>query len=249
MPYYHVYVAYEDKKGARIPLFGFNLPEEIVRQHIVNPYMKNEDFMFVRRAVPRPKILEIEIFKSEKHSSELILPNGKSPLETKDNDYIVSCFSLGEVKGVRICTFDFIPSLPKATIDLMGVASFLGLDTNWSQATCALQLQEVAVTLVAEKKKIKLDKTNVERILNKKIEGELSFNDRYRAFSRQVKASFKIEMPRLTTHLRKMRTEVLHQGYNPTPEETEPITNFTIGLLKKLDACIEKQLPYLEVGH
>ena len=165
--------------------------------------------------------------------------------------YVLECFGLRKVKGVGACTYDFITSSPeeKKELGLIESASFLELDINWSQATCALQLQEVAVTLVAEKKKIKLDKTNVERILNKKITGELSFNDRYRAFSKQVKTSFKIDMPRLTTHLRKMRTEVLHQGYNPTPEETESITSFTIGLLKKLDACIEKQLPYLEVGH
>lgn len=119
------------------------------------------------------------------------------------------------------------------TMYLMEAASFLGLDTNWSLATCALQLQEVAIVLVAKSSNITLNKSNVERILNKKVQ-TLSFNDRYEAFSRQVETSFGIEMPILTKHLRKMRTKVLHEGYNPKPEETDSIVGFTIGLLQKL---------------
>jgi len=123
-------------------------------------------------------------------------------------------------------------SEPRA--NLMESASFLGLDGNWFSATCALQLQEVAVTLVAKKKNIRLDKVNVEKLLNKKI-GSLSFNDQYRAFSKQVKSLFNVEMPILTMDLRRMRIKVLHEGYNPKPEETESIVGFTIGLLQKLN--------------
>ena len=116
---------------------------------------------------------------------------------------------------------------------LIDSASFLGLDTNWSLSTCALQLQEVAVTLVAKRKGIKLNKKSVEKILSKKIQN-LTFNDRYEAFVRCVKDSFNVELPILTTHLRRMRTMVLHEGYNPKPEETSSIVSFTIGLLQKL---------------
>jgi len=122
----------------------------------------------------------------------------------------------------------------KETASLMESASFLGLDFNWSLATCALQLQEVAITLVAKRKNILLDKANVERTLNKRIQ-RLTFNDQYEAFSVQVKKSFEVEMPILAQHLRKMRAKVLHEGYNPKPEETESIVGFTIGLLQKLE--------------
>jgi len=122
---------------------------------------------------------------------------------------------------------------PEPTADLMDSASFLGLDTNWSVATCALQLQEVATILVAEKNGIRLDKRNVEKILSKKI-ADFSFNHQYEGFSREVKRLFNIEMPILTMHLRKMRVAVLHDGYNPKPEEKDSIVQFTIGLLKKL---------------
>jgi len=170
---------------------------------------------------------------------QIILPNG-NPVSDKENpDYIVNCFRSGKVKGVEPCTWDFITSPPeekepKLAIDLMESATFLGLDTNWSLATCALQLQEVAVTLMAKRKNIKLDKENVGKLLNKKIESP-SFNDKYEAFSRHVKTLSNIEMPILATHLRKMRVKVLHEGYNPKPEETKSIVTFTIGLLQKLN--------------
>jgi hypothetical protein len=140
------------------------------------------------------------------------------------------------LKQVLVTSRKEKPSEP--TIDLMDSASFLGLNSNWSLATCALQLQEVAVPLLAKRKNIRLDKTSVEALLNKKVQ-VLSFNDQYEAFSEQVKTSFNVEMPILTTHLRKMRTKVLHEGYNPKPEETESIVNFTIGLLQRLRGISE----------
>lgn len=115
----------------------------------------------------------------------------------------------------------------------IGSAGFLGLDANWFRATCALQLQEVAVTWVAKRKKIELDKKNVEKILKRKVE-MLSFNYQYQAFSEVLKTSFGVKMPILVPHLRKMRGKVLHEPYNPKPEETDSIIVFTIEFLQKL---------------
>lgn len=131
---------------------------------------------------------------------------------------------------------------PEPTEDLMESASFLGLDTNWSIATCALQLQEVATILVAKKQGIGLDKLNIEKILGKKTK-DFSFNYQYEAFSLEVKRLFSVEMPILTMHLRKMRVEVLHYGYNPKPEEKDSIVQFTIGLLKKLSSINNAKKP------
>ena len=203
--------------------------------------MENKPILIYGRFLHPSQIEEIHIFKSIKQYQELILPNGKSIVDENDGNYILKCLGFKKVKGIGVCTNDFITSPPQEKekptepiISLMRSASFLGLDTNWSMATCALQLQEVTMTLVAKRTKIKLDKANVERVLNKKIES-LSFNDQYEAFSRLVKVKFDIEMPILTTHLRKMRAKVLHEGYNPKPEETGSIVNFTIGLLQKLE--------------
>ena len=120
-------------------------------------------------------------------------------------------------------------------LSLMSSASFLGLDMNWSSAACALILQEVAIMLVAEKLKIDLDETNVERILGSKIESkDFSFNHQYEAFGSEVKRMFDVDMPFLTTQFRRIRAKIVHDGYNPEPEERESIVNFTTGLLQKL---------------
>lgn len=214
--------------------------EEEVKRRIAVPYMENKAIMVFGDFVHPSKIVELHIFKSQVPYERLILPNGKPANEQEDHFYVLKCLSLRKVNGVGACTFDFITSPPQAkeeskkmSIRLMESAGFLGLDDNWSLATCALQLQEVAVTLVAKRKKIRLDKTNVERVLNQKIQ-TLSFNDQYQAFSTQVNALSGSRMPILTTHLRRMRAKVLHEGYNPNPEETEAIASFTIGLLEKL---------------
>ena len=128
---------------------------------------------------------------------------------------------------------EVMPKDSEISKNLITSASFLGLDQNWASSTCALQLQEVAVILVAKKKGIELGKKNIERILNKEVK-ETSFNNQYEAFSKEVKRLYNVEMPILTTHFRKMRVAVLHEGYNPKEEEKESIVSFTIGLLKKL---------------
>jgi hypothetical protein len=43
-------------------------------------------------------------------------------------------------------------------------------------------------------------------------------------------------MPILVPQLRRMRVNVLHEGYNPEPEEKDSLVSFTIGLLKKLNS-------------
>jgi len=116
---------------------------------------------------------------------------------------------------------------------LKQVARTLGFDNNWFSATCALQLQEVAITLVAKRKNIKLDQTSVEEILGKKIE-HLSFRNQYEAFRKIIKKTHGIDMPKLTMDFRRIRALVLHEGYPPEPEETEALLAFTTGLLKKL---------------
>jgi hypothetical protein len=127
------------------------------------------------------------------------------------------------------------------TADLMKSATFLGLSADWSVAVSALQLQEVAITIVAKKTGIGLEKKDVERILKTQIQSEeVSFNNQYEAFGKEVKRLFGVDMPILLPQLRKMRVNVLHQGYNPEPEEKDSLVSFTIGLLKKLEDICRK---------
>ena len=160
--------------------------------------------------------------------------------------YTYAKLRVAEVSGVKTCLGEIndiflsrILTILKKNrkrqphVELAKLASFLGLDENWFSATCALQLQEVAITLFAKRRNIKLDKKHVERILNRKI-GSLSFNEKYEAFSKEIKRLYNVDMPILTTEFRKMRAKILHGGYNPEPEETDAIVSFTLGLLQKL---------------
>ncbi len=111
------------------------------------------------------------------------------------------------------------------------------LNNDWFSITCALQLQEVVVTLVATEKRIKLDRKTVERVLNKKLKsGYVPFGDKYDAFDKIIEEKYGIIMPQLTKTLRTVRTDVLHRGKTPQPEEVESIIVFTKGLLDKLKA-------------
>jgi hypothetical protein len=88
----------------------------------------------------------------------------------------------------------------QSTANLMGSASFLDLDTNWSVATVALQLQEVTIKLVTEKIGLDINKANVEKILNSKFEAkDFGFNQKYEAFVKEVKRLFNVDMPFFAT--------------------------------------------------
>ena len=118
--------------------------------------------------------------------------------------------------------------------DLTKYTPFLGINDNWMVCTCALQLQEVAVTIVAKKVGIKLDKKNVTKIVKDSLPSDTAFKKKYEAFSTEVKSKYDIELPRLITSLRDIRRDVLHRGYNPDDAEKESIVIFTKDLLEKL---------------
>jgi hypothetical protein len=126
--------------------------------------------------------------------------------------------------------------------DLVRSSEYLGLNQNWFSATCALQLQEVSIKLVADKIGLDLRQPNVEKLLGKQFEpNDFGFNQRYEAFGNEVKKLFDIDMPFLATQFRKIRVKVLHEGYNPQPEERDSLVSFTLGLMKKLEEICKKK--------
>jgi hypothetical protein len=126
--------------------------------------------------------------------------------------------------------------------DLVKFTEFLGIGRTWMSATYALQLQEVSITMVAQKKGISLERENVKRILNRKIKDkEWSFDLQYQAFTKEVKRLYDIEISSLPRFLRKMRQAVLHEGYTPKEDEKELIISVTIALLKELKKVYEAE--------
>lgn len=187
----------------------------------------------------KPKLATLQVDGETLEALDAFLEDVYNRTRMRTADVFVLKEVLEDLNGLFLK--DIISPLEKRTpephLDLMKSASFLGLDTNWSSAMCALQLQEIAIILVAKRLKIDLCKTNVEKILDAKIESkEFSFNHQYEAFRIEVKRLFSVDMPFLTTQFRKMRVKVLHEGYNPQPEEKDSIVSFTIGLLQKLNS-------------
>jgi hypothetical protein len=127
-------------------------------------------------------------------------------------------------------------------IDLLPIAKFLDIDQNWMLAVIALQLQEIAIKKTSDKMGINLDRRNIEKILNKPISLEkipfMPYNIEYTAFAKEVKNKTGSVMPKLVQDLRRTRANVLHEGYNPTREETDTIMTFTRGFLEKLKTLI-----------
>jgi len=112
---------------------------------------------------------------------------------------------------------------------------FLKLGADWSLATIALQIQEVATMKIAERLNIELDKDSVESILGFKIkENDFGFARQYEALSKKIHDTRAVDMPTMTTDLRSTRRTVLHYGYNPQPEEVTAIVEFTKGFLDRL---------------
>lgn len=116
---------------------------------------------------------------------------------------------------------------------------FLELDFSWMLSTIALQLQEVAMTLTAEKLGIALDKSGVSKILGRQIEGELSFKDRYAAFCMEIKKRKDTTLSMLPSDLRGIRTRVLHEGKSPQANETKLLVDFTCSFLKDLQQVLQ----------
>ena len=132
--------------------------------------------------------------------------------------------------------------IDKTESNIASFSSFLGINQNWMTSTYALQLQEVSITIVAQKKGIALDRESVERILNKEIkEKDFSFSHQYEAFARAVKRLYDIDIPLMAMWLRKMRQAVLHEGHNPTEQEKELAISATICLLQELKKVYEAE--------
>lgn len=117
-------------------------------------------------------------------------------------------------------------------------SDFLGINFNWILATISLQVQEVAMTLTADKLGFKLDKSNAARILGKQFDDSTSFKSRYEVFCSEIKRLKNISLSKLPSDLREMRTRVLHQGISPSTSETKLLTDFTCAFLKELSSIL-----------
>jgi len=229
MPYYHIRIRYVEGNKF-LHAYEVNFSKEGVVE-LASQFEKGESIWFDGRRIIPKRIVELKIFATQFHlgySSEywhMSYPDG-----------YWGHFGGSEVTRQFIKKSPRMPQTEAKSPEFSKHISFLSLDENWVFATIALQLQEVSVTILSKRLGVVLDKQNIEKILAKKVEGDLTFNLKYDAFSKEVKTLYNVMMPIMTKNLRKMRAEILHKGYNPKKEETDAIVSFTMGFLQKLES-------------
>jgi hypothetical protein len=260
MQYFHILIRFYSKNsevGNKEAMV--DCTDEKAVSTIVEAMRKNERFIFKNHVVYPDLIDTFAIYQTEKTVNQLledkkkaggiIIGNSISFIEPIRATDIVQQIENGAI-GQRV-TSQFLVKFPvkkenfeekptsTTASELIRYISFLGIDEKWMSCTCALQLQEVAIIMVAKKKGIDIDKKSVEKILNKPQNSDFSFSNQYEAFAKEVQRLYKIEMPLMATSLRRMRVAVLHEGYNPKDEEKDAIVSFTTGLLKRLKKVCE----------
>ena len=199
------------------------LPMELVRDYAIDENMAIE-------LVLKEVVYELQPGKKSKEKIYKKMIEGPKDLHPKiDNEMNIEKFT----SEITTTTYQY-----KTFLELIKKAQNLNLDINWMISAISLQLQEIAILKCASSNNIKLDKNNVEQVLGRKIKEEtkkyLSFGDQYDLLSYKIEQERQVKMPKLTKDLRKMRVRVLHEGYNPVPEETDGIANFSLGFLDKL---------------
>lgn len=245
MPYYHLKLRCQEQQSRILRKLGdpgiiivyqfFDLKEAEVT--MFRKLMdKDVEFWFHGKMVHPKHVRGLSVFKTKKDFSELLQIFNGDKASVRDG---ILDGKIAETVTSLYFDYPILMENKNYTVnDLVKSVQSLGLNKNWFTATCALQLQEVVITIVSEKMGIILNKLNVERILETTIEGEPSFNLKYQAFSKEVKER-NVDMPLIYEDMRTTRRKVLHLGKNPTSEDVDTIMTFTIGLCEKLSQVID----------
>lgn len=104
-PKYHIYIEYaeSDKSG-----FRFNLSRAELISAIQEPFQNGEPFWFLGRLLNPQKVAKAVIFWSYQTGDLLRLPNHESLALAKDKKAVIESILKGKVKGVYVCTEEFI---------------------------------------------------------------------------------------------------------------------------------------------
>jgi predicted nucleotide-binding protein len=105
VPKYHIYIEYSEpgKSGVR-----FNLSRSEVGGSFEEPFANGEPFWFMGRLLNPIKVAKVVIFWSYQTADKLCLPNLESIVTVKDKKYLIDSILKGKVKGVYVCTEEFV---------------------------------------------------------------------------------------------------------------------------------------------
>jgi predicted nucleotide-binding protein len=104
-PKYHIYIEYSepDKSG-----FRFNVSYAELIGSVQEPFANGETFWFMGRLLNPIKVIKIVIFWSYETADQLYLPNYERLIAAKDKKYVIDNVLKGKVKGIYICTEEFV---------------------------------------------------------------------------------------------------------------------------------------------
>ncbi|HKM59818.1 MAG TPA: TIR domain-containing protein [Candidatus Bathyarchaeia archaeon] len=108
---YHIYIEYSepDKSG-----FRFNVSHAELIGKFQEPFANGEPFWFMGRLLNPIKVAKIVIFWSYQTADQLHLPNHESLIAAKDKKYLIDNVLKGQVKGVYLCTEEFVVTQKKS---------------------------------------------------------------------------------------------------------------------------------------
>lgn len=111
-PKYHIYIEYAepDKSG-----FRFNISHAELVGAFQEPFANGEPFWFMGRLLNPIKVTKVIIFWSYENADQLRLPNNENLVIAKDKKYVIDNVLKGKVKGVYLCTEEFVAVTQKTS--------------------------------------------------------------------------------------------------------------------------------------
>lgn len=111
-PKYHIYIEYSepDKSG-----FRFNVSHAELVGAFQEPFANGEPFWFMGRLLNPIKVAKIVIFWSYETADQLRLPTHENIIVAKDKKYVIDNILKGKVKGVYVCTEEFVAVTQKTS--------------------------------------------------------------------------------------------------------------------------------------
>lgn len=112
-PKYHIYIEYSepDKSGIR-----FNVPHSELIGAFSESFINGEPFWFMGRLLNPIKVTKVIIFWSYETADQLRLPNHENLISAKDKKYVIDNVLKGRVKGVYLCTEEFVDVAQKNSV-------------------------------------------------------------------------------------------------------------------------------------
>lgn len=199
---------------------------------------ENRSFQVRQKRFDPESLISVNVYRTKKSTKEY---SAESDMRISEVEERIVNGRIGKDVTSQFFPLSVIAEGTQRIDDLMNAAEFLGLDENWFVATCSLQLQEIMIVKLAEKKGVVLDKGRIKEILNKTDEelfessDYIPFRERYKAFSKEAKHLWGIDMPAMPLAFREMRSQVLHNGCNPTVEDTNFLVDYTTEMLRRLN--------------